>query len=130
MKECWDMSDWKQLCRGAEGLVLDVDSVDVIQTDARRHRIIISETADTYQLTGVVVRSSTLNDLPDASLRAWRRNRTTELVGFKIDQKGRLVGTAWVPKTGLRREEFLMYVRHVAAECDLFEYHLTGNDRE
>lgn len=53
-----------------------------------------------------------------------------QLVGFRLDQKGRLVGEAWVPKAGLSRDEFLLYVKRVADECDLFEYHLTGNDRE
>lgn len=41
-----------------------------------------------------------------------------------------IVGEAWVPKAGLAREDFLLYVRRVAAECDLFEYQLTGKDRE
>jgi hypothetical protein len=41
-----------------------------------------------------------------------------------------MVGEAWTPKAGLSRDEFLAYVRRVATECDLFEYHLTGKDRE
>jgi hypothetical protein len=53
-----------------------------------------------------------------------------QLVGFRLDQKGRLVGEAWVPKAGLTRDEFLLYAKRVADECDLFEYHLTGKDRE
>jgi hypothetical protein len=124
------MSDWKQLCRGAVGIILDADCVDVIQADERRHRIIVSETEDALELTGIVARASALSELPDVPLRAWRRNRTTQLVGFRVDQKGRLVGKAWIPKVGLRPEEFLIYLRHVAAECDLFEYCLTGKDRE
>ena len=68
--------------------------------------------------------------IPDAALRAWKRNRSTQLVGFRVDRKGRLVGEAWVPKAGLERGEFLLYVVRVATECDLFEYHLTGKDRE
>ena len=124
------MSDWKQWCRGAEGLILDADCVDVIQADERKHRIVISETEDVYELTGVVARASALSELADVPLRAWRRNRTTQLVGFRVDQKGRLVAKAWIPKVGLVREEFLVYLRHVAAECDLFEYCLTGKDRE
>lgn len=53
-----------------------------------------------------------------------------QLVGFRMDQKGRLVGEAWMPKVGLGREEFLLYVRRVASECDLFEYSVTGKDCE
>lgn len=124
------MSDWKQFCRGAEGVVIVGDGVDVIQSEGRQHHIVIHETADAYELNGVVVRSSVLSAMPDVPLRSWRRNRAMQLVGFRVDQKGRLVGEAWVPKAGLRRDEFLTYLRHVAAECDLFEYHLTGKDRE
>jgi len=36
-----------------------------------------------------------------------------QLVGFRLDQKGRLVGEAWVPKAGLSGDEFLLYVERV-----------------
>src|SRR5687768_13196480 len=124
------MSNWKQFCRGVEGVVIDGDGVDVVQADKRRHHIFIQETADSYELTGVVARASALSAWADVPLRAWRRNRAMQLVGFRVDQKGRLVGEAWVPKVGLRRDEFLLYLKRLAAECDLFEYHLTGKDRE
>lgn len=122
--------DWRQFCRGAEGISVDSDGVTVITHGERQHRLGIHETADTYELTGLVARLAALSDIPDVPLRAWRRNRGTQLVGFRVDHKGRLVGEAWVPKAGLGREEFLTYLRRVAAECDLFEYHLTGKDRE
>ena len=124
------MGDWRQLCRGAEGVSVDGDGIDVIASTERRHRVGVRETANTYELTGVVARLAALSAVSDVPLRAWRRNRGMQLVGFRIDHKGRLVGEAWVPKAGLGREEFLTYVRRVAAECDLFEYHLTGKDRE
>jgi len=124
------VGDWRQLCRGAEGVSVDGDGIDVIASTERRHRVGVRETANTYELTGVVARLAALSAVSDVPLRAWRRNRGMQLVGFRIDHKGRLVGEAWVPKAGLGREEFLTYVRRVAAECDLFEYHLTGKDRE
>jgi hypothetical protein len=102
----------------------------VITHGERQHRIALRETADTYELTGTVARLAALSAVPDVPLRTWRRNRGMQLVGFRVDPKGRLVGEAWVPKAGLGRDEFLTYVRRVAAECDLFEYHLTGKDRE
>jgi hypothetical protein len=52
------------------------------------------------------------------------------LVGFRIDRQHRLVGEAWIPKAGLVAEEFQLYVRMLAAECDRFEYALTGKDVE
>jgi hypothetical protein len=121
--------DWTQFCQGAKGLSVDGYDVYVTAADERSHCIRISETQDTYELTGVVVRVAALSSIPDAPLRAWRRNRAMQLVGFRVDQKGRLVGEAWVPKAGLKRDEFLTYLRRVAAECDLFEYHLVGKNR-
>jgi hypothetical protein len=130
MKDEPPVPDWRQFCRGADGISVDGDSVTVTVHVERQHRIGIRETADTYELTGLVARLAALSAVPDVPLRAWRRNRGMQLVGFRVDHKGRLVGEAWAPKAGLRREEFLTYVRRVAAECDVFEYHLTGKDRE
>ena len=64
------------------------------------------------------------------ALVAWERNRASSLVGFRVDDRGRLVGESWVPTPGLTRDEFLFYLRSAAAACDLFEYQLTGKDRE
>lgn len=124
------MSDWKQYCRGAEGLSIEADGITVVFPDERRHRVAISETPDSYELSSVVVRRSALEGIDDAALRAWRRNRVSQLVGFRIDHRERLVGEAWVPKVGLRPDEFVTYLRRVASECDLLEYHLTGRDIE
>ena len=52
------------------------------------------------------------------------------MIEFRVDRRGRLVGEAWVPKPGLDADEFLLYVRRVAEECDRFEYILTGRDVE
>lgn len=124
------MSDWRAFCRDAGDVTVDGDAMDVMFANERGHRVVVRESIGSYELTGIVARASAVQDLEDAPLRAWRRNRTTQLVGFRIDRKGRLVGEAWVPKAGLSREEFLLYARRVAAECDLFEYHLTGTDHE
>ena len=124
------MLDWKQWCHGLDSISVDRDGVEVVTTDERRQRVTIHETADTFELTAIVARPAVIDAIPDVPLRAWRRNRATQLVGFNLDQRNRLVGEAWVPKAGLNRDEFLLYVRRVAAECDLFEYHLTGKTRE
>ncbi len=124
------MSDWRQFCRGVDGISIDGDGVVIVFASERRHRVEIRETAETFELAGVVAKPPALEGILDAPLRAWCRNRGTQLLGFRMDRKGRLVGEAWVPKAGLDRDEFLLYVRRVAAECDLFEYHLTGKDRE
>ena len=123
-------SNWREFCRRRDELSVDGDGVVVSFESQRRHRLDVRETDQTYVLTGVVARQGVLADVPDAALSAWKRNRSTQLVGFRIDRRGRLVGEAWIPKAGLERDEFLLYVMRVATECDLFEYHLTGKDRE
>ena len=124
------MSDWMAFCRGAERISIDGESAVLVMTGDRRQRVEIRETPDTYEFMSVVVRPSVVASVPDVPLRAWRRNRAMQSVGFRVDRKGRLVGEAWVPKAGLSRDEFLLSVRRCAAECDLFEFHLTGKDSE
>lgn len=68
--------------------------------------------------------------LPDLPLKIWSRNRVVSLIGFRIDHRGRLVGEAWVPKVGITKSEFQLYLRTVAVEADRFEYTLTGRDSE
>jgi hypothetical protein len=123
-------SDWKQWCRDNEDIALDGDSVVVSFVGGRNQRIEVDDAGEAYELTGFVARPATLQAIPNAHLRAWERNRTTHLVGFRINRRGRLVGEAWVPKPGLSADEFLHYVRRMAAECDRFEYILTGKDYE
>ena len=124
------MPEWQQFCRGASQISVDGENAVLVMTGDRRQRVEIRETPDTYEFMSIVVRPSAIASVPDAPLRAWRRNRGLQLVGFRVDRKGRLVGEAWVPKAGLSRDEFLLSVRRCAAECDLFEFHLTGRDSE
>ena len=122
--------DWHRWCRGAGDISPEGKQVTVSFTNGRRQRVTVVETEDCYELTSVVVRAMALSASPDAELRAWRRNRSAQLVGFKIDARGRLVAETWVPKAGITADEFLTHLRQVSAEADLFEYQLTGKDRE
>jgi hypothetical protein len=121
--------EWTRLCAG-DGLSLDGDAIEVKLSGERRHSVSVRDAGTVYELQSVVVRPGVVRQLGDVPLRAWRRNRSSQLVGLKVDQRGRLVGEAWVPKAGLSAEEFQSYVRRVAAECDRFEYLLTGADSE
>lgn len=124
-----------------EGDAIDVEMVPLdlggaetrqreVARTVRRHRVTIRETLDAFELSGVVARSAALASIEGIMPRTWKRNRATQLVGFRVDHKGRLVGESWVPKAGLTPDEFVLYVRRVATECDLFEFALTGLDRE
>ena len=124
------MPDWRQLCRGLDGISIEGDEIQVAVADGRPRRVAVHETADTIELTGIVARFATIDKIPDVPLRAWHRNRAMQLVGFRIDQKNRLIGETWLPKAGLDRDEFLFYLKRIAVECELFEYQLIGKDQE
>jgi hypothetical protein len=49
-------------------------------------------------------------------------------VGFRFDHRDRLIGECILPLAGLDAEEFALCARAVAAECDRYEYLLTGKD--
>lgn len=99
-------------------------------TDQRRHRVTVEETPDAFLVSGIACPRRDVLQIPDLAILTWKKNRALQLVGFRVDQNQRLVGEAWVPKPGLTREEFLLYVRTVAIECDRFEFMLTGKDTE
>jgi hypothetical protein len=119
--------DWKNLCHG-KGIAIEEDGVVITFSNGRKQKVEVRDSADTYELFGVVAKPGILEKISDVPLLAWRKNRGSQLVGFRVDKKGRLVGEAWVPKIGLEVEEFQLYLHCVAAECDHFEYLLTGTD--
>lgn len=122
-------ADWVRFCRAKDLTVVESD-VDVRFGDGRSHRVTVTDEGDTYLISGFVVRQAVAASIPDLPVRAWVRNRATRLVGFRVDRRQRLVGEAWLPKAGLTPEEFQLYLRLVASECDRFEYVLTGRDVE
>lgn len=112
--------------------------VKVSFTNGRSHRVSVSEKPDSWELCGVVLSVDTVSEQYGddgfnrlgLALRAWQRNGTARLCGFRLDSNGALVGEATVPKIGLSAEELTEMVRAVARACDLFEAHLTGEDEE
>jgi hypothetical protein len=105
-----------------------VNDVLVDLQDGRRHRVTVDDMDDSYRLTAVVAGAAVAGGIGDLPIRTWQRNRGTELVGFRIDKRGRLIGESWVPKAGLSAAEFQLYIHTVAAECDRYEFELTGKD--
>jgi hypothetical protein len=124
------MAEWQQFNRGAKDVEWDGECLRVEVGRGRQQRVHIKATIEAIEFSAVVARRSVVDGLDQPALAAWTRNRAASLVGFRIDNKGRIVGEAWVPRVGLTREEFLFYVRRTAAACDLFEFQLTGRDRE
>ena len=124
------MIDWRPFCVGVQGFRADESGVTVDLGHSRQHRVEVGAGADAFELTGIVARRAIAAGVDDVVLAAWKRNRTATLVGFRRDERGRLVGHSWVPTAGLGSDEFVFYVRSLAAACDLFEFQLTGKDRE
>jgi hypothetical protein len=124
------MIAWRSFCTGVRGIKLDGDTVVVTLGKEREHRIAVESKGDAIELCAVVARRGVVNELENPALAAWRRNRASSLVGFRLDERGRLVGESWVPGAGLTAVEFLVYLRGIAAACDLFEFQLTGKGRE
>lgn len=121
--------DWRQFCKVRDLDVRD-DSVVVTLDNDRKHRIAVREDPEGFRCTAMVARSAVVARVQGAPLLAWLRNRETRLVGFRFDTRGNLVAEAVVPRAGLERDEFRLYVRTLAVEADWFEYTLTGRDTE
>lgn len=115
------------LCK-CEGLLLSESSLTVQFDSGRRHVVTISDEADHYLLRAVVVRRAIVESMEQPEIWSWRRNRSCALVGFRIDERRRLLAESWVPKAGLTADEFQMYARHLAAEADRVEHLLSGRD--
>ena len=121
--------EWSRLCRDGD-LSIEEPHIDVIFRDQRRHRVTVEDDGDAYRLYAVVARQAVVTSVPDLPIQAWLRNRAALLVGFRVDRQNRLITESWVPKVGLKAEEFQFFVRTVAEESDRFEYALTGRDVE
>jgi len=122
-------AEWTDFCR-SDGFRTDGDFVEVIFANERRQRVRIEDQPDAYRLFSVAARADKLSDFSNPALMAWERNRSLSLMGFRVDERGRMIGEAWVPKIGLTAKEFQLYARTVALECDRFEFQLTGRDVE
>jgi len=124
-------AEWRTVSTAAgytpDGNVLAVTFGDL----ERRQQIRVDDTLpDVIRLWSVVARPAELREVDEPLMTAWRRNRLSELVGFTLDARGRMIGEAWVPCEGLTQAEWKVYVLALARACDRFEYLLTGRDRE
>ena len=123
-------NDWRLMCKAGDLSVSDAE-VTVTFPDQRSHRVTVSEVGEEFLLNAIVARPAIVraagHSLP---LDTWLRNRAINLVGFRIDERDRLVSEAWVPKAGLTADEFQFHLRAVAVEADRYEYALTGRDVE
>lgn len=120
-------TDWQRLVRGLR-LTIKGDEVLVPLGATRQHWVKIYDEGEHLRLCGKVATSARIGNLAEETRRAWEYNRRDSLVGFRFDHRERLVGECLVPVAGLTADELELCVRAVAAECDRYEYLLTGKD--
>ncbi len=121
-------TDWRRLSVDAD-LTVRADGIEVDFGDGRTQHVYVDDgRAAVVRVWSVAATPSALRETPDPNLMAWQRNRLSDLVGFKTDRRGRMIGEAWVPRAGLTASEWRLYVLAVARSCDRFEYLLTGED--
>ena len=125
------MSDlnWRELAEAA-GLDCEGKTIRVAFKSGRSHKVKIIENEQGLLARAIAVNAANLNESGVIAEHLWRRNRSLQLVGLRIDDRGRLVAEAWLPTAGLTSEEFAVYVQAVAAEADRMEFWLTGEDVE
>lgn len=124
-------ADWRKLAAGADDIAADRlrSAVEVSFANGRRHAVRIAEHDDGYALEAVVAGPRETAQLADPFMAAWRRNRSSRVVGYRVDARGRFCAHAWTPREGLTREMFLFLIRTLAREADRHELLITGADR-
>jgi hypothetical protein len=125
--------DWKALARQA-GFRVSNDNSIVVRLDGGSSQTVYADDSrsdEALRCWTVIATAKTLNDTgADSSFRyAWERNRFSDLVGFDIDPRGRLIGETWIPLVGLMSQELALHIREVARVSDWHEFRLTGADQ-
>lgn len=123
--------DWIALADAAK-LEREGESVRVALGEGRTQKVTVAldDRGDGFQLASVIATRSVVDQLyPGILDRIAEQNRLSELVGFKLDRRGRLIGESWCPTAGLTVDEWAFYVRNLAEACDRLEFVLTGADR-
>lgn len=122
-------AEWLRACR-AEGLTPSGDYVIVPLGHEGQHRIAVLEEEEAIRLSGIVLRAAEAEKVERLAERVLERNRSVRLVGYRLDDRRRLVGEAVLPKAGLEGDELVFRLKQLAADCNRFEYVLAGKDEE
>lgn len=122
------MSDrWRAWAR-ERGCEMEVDGFWV-KVGSRRQRVAVVQESGLTLLRSRVARRAILNKVSEPELRAWQRNRVSELVGFRVDRQGVMVAETPIP-SGAGRDEWAFLAFNLARSADRFEYVITGRDEE
>lgn len=122
--------DWRVLTRTA-GFHVRGDAIEVRFDDGRSQRVRVEEEeVETIRIWTVAARRADVDRIDHPELYAWLRNRLVDLIDFRVDRDGRIIGEASIATPGLTAEEWALYVRAVARSADRLEYLLSGRDIE
>jgi hypothetical protein len=101
-------------------------------TKNRSQLVTIAKKDGFYTLSSKVVDFKSLTEFKirkeDIAVMMWLRNRKVDTVNFTFDGSDNVIGVIEVPSSYLDQEELKYYVRQLSAECDNFEYTITGKD--
>ena len=86
------MIEWRAFCVGAGDISPDDAGLTVQFSNGRTQRIDVRLSDGVIELRSVVARRAVAEQIDDVALKAWERNRAACLVGFRADDRGRLVG--------------------------------------
>jgi hypothetical protein len=125
--------DWKNLARSLGYTVSQGDTITV-QLDGGSSQTLFCEPRideNVLRIWSVIARQRTVAEVAgdESPLRyAWERNRLSDLVGFTLDARGRLIGETWISYEGLTADELGFSLAELARVCDWHEFRLAGED--
>ena len=107
---------------------LTEDGVLVEFSNGRQQHISVSQQSGYYRLTSVILKRSYVEKIGRGKILPfiWQRNRESNLVAFGIDTQDRPTGGIEQPSETDDAGEMLLYLEHLAWECDQLEYTLSG----
>jgi hypothetical protein len=124
-------ASWKALSRDA-GLRYVGDTIHVPCGENRFQDVRVDDAdPSAIRLWSRVATRSQLVDRPEMErpeVEAWLINRYRELVGFKVAERGTIVGETWIPMIDVTPVEWALHVRTLATACDRLEFLWTGED--
>ena len=114
-------ASWKTLCRES-GLRYQDDSIRVSCGDDRFQDVHVDEgDPSAIRLWSRVAFRRQLSperpELERPEVEAWLINRYRELVGFKVGERGTIIGEAWIPMIDISPDEWSLYMGIVAGHA-------------
>src|SRR5512141_2603292 len=91
------MIDWMRTCLPPD-LDFDGDVIRVWFKNGRQHIVRKDEGQGETRIWSLIARPSIVREQEDLLMRIWMKNHAARLVSYRIDEKGRLIGEAWLPE--------------------------------